>query len=653
MSDKQLPLFQAKFDRRFLEDYVGKAILNDPKVALIELIANAWDAYASEVRISWPTDTQKGFSLEDNGCGLTEAEFNSRWMTLSYNRLETQGEWAEVPARLSTQKSPVKKRRVFGHYGKGRHAGFCFSGDGYSVETAKNGKKVCFNVFIPSTGDNPIISEKISESTVSGNQSGTKIFVNTTRDFRVSADDIRTEIGMRFLSDPDFHVWINGKQVNFNDVPSHNFTKHEIILSNGSQIDILMIDVKESDRTTRQHGIAWQVNRRLVGNIDWRGLSETFLDGRKTAAKRFTFIVKADCLADYVLPDWTHFKPDEPIVHEALSAVSDRIKVLLFEASKEQRDEVFTHIVKSNNTYIQDMGMHEKLVWAQAVKKIQQECPSLSDADVQNVANILAKMESSKSKYGLLNKLRSCSASDIDGLNQILESWTVETAKIVLNELETRLKLIDELSCKVAIKETDEVHELQPLFKRGLWIFGPEFEAVGFTSNQGMTQVIREIFHNTVVVGSRNRPDFVVTTDSSLGFYAHSSYDETTGGENGISRLVIIELKKPSVPLGGTEKEQCWKYAKELLAKGLISNNTRVNCFLLGRTISPFENGVREDGNVRIEPLTYDIILTRAKSRTHSLYEKIRGEAPFLQSEEALEINAILMPEQIAPTLPI
>jgi hypothetical protein len=165
-----------------------------------------------------------------------------------------------------------------------------------------------------------------------------------------------------------------------------------------------------------------------------------------------------------------------------------------------------------------------------------------------------------------------------------------------------------------------------------------------------MTQVIREIFHNTVVAGSRNRPDFVVTTDSSLGFYANSSYDETTGGENGISRLVIIELKKPSVPLGGAEKEQCWKYAKELLKKGLISNNTRVNCFLLGRTITPYENGVREEGNVRIEPLTYDVILTRAKSRTHSLYEKVKGEAPFLQDEEVTAIDAILNP---APVLEV
>lgn len=40
MSAKQLALF----DDRFLESFVGKGIISDPKIAIIELIANAWDA---------------------------------------------------------------------------------------------------------------------------------------------------------------------------------------------------------------------------------------------------------------------------------------------------------------------------------------------------------------------------------------------------------------------------------------------------------------------------------------------------------------------------------------------------------------------------------------------------------------------------------
>jgi hypothetical protein len=60
---------------------------------------------------------------------------------------------------------------------------------------------------------------------------------------------------------------------------------------------------------------------------------------------------------------------------------------------------------------------------------------------------------------------------------------------------------------------------LQPLFERGLWMFGPEFESVEFTSNRSMTTVVRQFFERGGVDASRSRPDFVVLPDSSVGLY--------------------------------------------------------------------------------------------------------------------------------------
>ena len=39
------------FEFRFLDDYAGQ-IIRDPAVALVELVANAWDAYATSVHIT-------------------------------------------------------------------------------------------------------------------------------------------------------------------------------------------------------------------------------------------------------------------------------------------------------------------------------------------------------------------------------------------------------------------------------------------------------------------------------------------------------------------------------------------------------------------------------------------------------------------------
>lgn len=115
-------------------------------------------------------------------------------------------------------------------------------------------------------------------------------------------------------------------------------------------------------------------------------------------------------------------------------------------------------------------------------------------------------------------------------------------AKIVLDEIQSRLKLINELELKIRIDGIDEVHELQPLFEKGLWMFGPQFESIEFTSNKGMTNVIRTLFGDTTGKGSLNRPDFVILPDSSVGFYARASYNDDYN-ENGVEHVVIVDLK--------------------------------------------------------------------------------------------------------------
>src|SRR5262245_56755014 len=79
-----LPIVGVLYDPRFLETHAGPRILNDPRIAVVELVANAWDAGATKVQIAWP-DAEVGvaFSIEDNGTGLTNTEFRRRWRSLS------------------------------------------------------------------------------------------------------------------------------------------------------------------------------------------------------------------------------------------------------------------------------------------------------------------------------------------------------------------------------------------------------------------------------------------------------------------------------------------------------------------------------------------------------------------------------------------
>ena len=73
----------------FEEDYIQRTtgtVTQKPDNALTELIANAWDAGAKEVDITIPLEEHEKIIIRDNGTGMTQEEFNQRWLTLSYNR---------------------------------------------------------------------------------------------------------------------------------------------------------------------------------------------------------------------------------------------------------------------------------------------------------------------------------------------------------------------------------------------------------------------------------------------------------------------------------------------------------------------------------------------------------------------------------------
>ena len=168
-------------------------------------------------------------------------------------------------------------------------------------------------------------------------------------------------------------------------------------------------------------------------------------------------------------------------------------------------------------------------------------------------------------------------------------------------------------------------------------MFGAQFESIEFTSNKGMTNVIKTIFKDEGGKGTRNRPDFVALPDSSVGFYARASYDENHD-EDGVEHLVIIDLKTTGLALGSKEKDQVWKYVKELREKGYLKKYTRVDGFVLGDKIESGENeAIKHGDEVKISPLLYDTILIRAEKRLLNLHSKVKN-APFLvEQREALK----------------
>ena len=276
--------------------------------------------------------------------------------------------------------------------------------------------------------------------------------------------------------------------------------------------------------------------------------------------------------------------------------------------------------------------------WGQFLDQIVDRCPSLSVKQIDQVMGLLANLEMAESQYSLLSKLHTLKPRELDQWNDVLERWTISTAKAVLDKIEKRLNLIEEIRTKTSNPETDEVQELPPLFGQALWIFGPQYESIEFTSNRGMPTVIKTLFDGQQR-GSRNRPDFVVTPSSSVGFYARPSFD-ADANENGTEVLIIVELKKPGVILGTDEKAQFWKYVRELIQKGYVTDRMTVFGYVLGDRIDPTETGERKEGDrTIIRPMLYSSFIGQAEKRMLNLHRRLT-DAPFMKAALAQFVDA-------------
>lgn len=607
METSQATLLHPRFSEGFLDDHAGRVISN-PHIAIVELVANSWDAGARRVDITWPDEEGGVFEIVDEGTGMTKEGFENVWPELNYNRVQRQGSRVIFP-----DSSVTIKRSAYGRNGKGRHSLFCFS-DEYYVETWKNNVASSFHIK-RSHGELPYEIRFVKEYSKEGH--GTKICCDLINNY-IEEKEVQELLGSKFITDPDFSIYLNGNKIDLFKMQDYEEEEYEIP-GEDVKVRILRFDSKKTGRISKHHGVAWWVNKRLVGEHSWKGLEGAYLDGRTSEAKRYTFIVEADLLRDEVKPDWTGFK-DTPradrIIQSVNSHIFDSIQTLMQDIRRETKMMILTPYKKN----LKQLSNLSKEQVGRFVDQIQMKCPTMTQRDLSNTIEILTNMELSRTGYGLLQQLVHLSPDDLDSLSEILDNWSITDARKVLDELQWRLKVIIKIESLVEDPETNELHELQPLFETGLWIFGPEYEGIQFTSNKSLSTVVKQFFGGGNVDNPMKRPDFVALSDSSIGVYSSDQYDEN-GEVCGIRKILIVELKRGGSTIRTKERRQAEDYATKIMKSGKIDPSTEIICYVLGSKVDCEDI---KEGTRKVIPRAYSIVLRQAHARTFNLIEKIK-----------------------------
>ena len=619
------PIQGTLFEEDFLVRSLG-SIAHSADVALTELVANAWDAGASEVRITIPADYNLNLIVDDDGCGMTPEQFRKRWMTLGYDRTKHQGRRADFPPERQGW-----RRMAFGRNGVGRHGLLCFA-DRYEVTTCRDGEARRF-VVATSSGDEPFVLR--SESEGKRKNHGTTLKAKLERNLP-SPDRIRDVLSARFLHDPKFTVFVNERSVALTEHPG--LVEQTTITADKITLAVTFIDSTEAARTTRHQGVAFWVGGRLVGEPSWTWGKRVFIDGRTHFAKRYTIVVMTDELFDEVLPDWSDFKKSDLMDH-VFEQVERYVKGMFQKVSTERIEETKEAVFRENIQQLQALPPRARYQVAEFVEELSKEQPTMQPETISVAVQAMINLEQSHSGTSLLEKLAKLSEEDIEGLDRLLSEWTVRDALTVLDEIDRRIATIEAIKKLSADSKTDELHTLHPLVTQARWLFGPGFDSAEYSSNVSLQKAVKKVFGERLAANAflngRKRPDLVILKDASLSAVAIDGFDDV-GMLTALKHVLIIELKKGASQIGRNEMHQATDYVQDLLNCGLLDGRPFVDVFVAGHSVSEkVERHLKLGENPefgRVQATTYGQLVRTGEARLFKLreslqtrYEEVKG----------------------------
>lgn len=560
----------------FEDDYITRSlgsIVNQPDVALTELVANAWDAGASHVRMFIPDEYSQLLYIEDDGVGMTEEEFQNHWMKLRYNRLKYQGRYVVFPTGVTS------KRTAFGRNGVGRHGLLCFA-DEYKVITEKDGKKLTF-VVKSNVDHNPIAVTEKKEEESDGHGTRLEVYVEKNKP---NVDKIREIISARFLHDPQFVIEVNHVQLDLDDLSGGVEPTEIDVEGTNIHLTAYFIDTTKSSRKSIFQGIAFWQSNRLVGEPNWMLGKNMVLDGRTALAKRYTFIIKTDDMSELVKEDWSGFKKNDAVekVYDAVEKYVDECLEAVSTATIQTVTENLDPAVKKS---LQDVNPLVRKEVEEVIKDIVVSTPKVKQESVNLAVKTLVNVEKAKNGKALLEKLAVMKPDDLDSLNELLDKWTVGDALAVLNELDRRLAIIEAIRKLAGDSSTDELHVLHPMIAESRWLFGPEYESSEYIFNRQMKTAVSQIFGEDKLyrpeINYKKRPDLICLSDSTLGITGLTEIDSDTNLVK-VRKLLLIELKKGAFEITRKERDQAMGYIEDLANSSVFEGGCYINGFVVG-----------------------------------------------------------------------
>jgi len=280
-------------------EHLGINLYSNVPAVLSEIVANAWDADAGDVRVNWNRPLDK-IIIQDSGTGMEPDDINKRFLTVGYRRRD------EQPGETT------KGRKPMGRKGIGKLSLFSIAGC-VEIETVKNGVKSAFRMKLDDIrrkiedvgGEGTYNPEEISTSNIDFSH-GTRITLTELRKRQTAhtTQALKRRLARRFSiigSAQGFQVFVDDVEVVPTDRDYYNKLQYLWTYGDQTEVKTLASQAQQFDRTAIAQGFGLSITGWLGTVSEVRHLK----DEEGENLNRIAIFVRGKMAQENILDDFS------------------------------------------------------------------------------------------------------------------------------------------------------------------------------------------------------------------------------------------------------------------------------------------------------------------------------------------------------------
>ena len=560
------PPYQMEFDPATIK-HLGFQMYSTLPQVIGELVANAWDANATEVKIKIP-DTRvdektSEIVIIDNGIGMSDADVRDKYLRIGRDRRE-KGQDGDITS------SPLN-RKVMGRKGIGKFSGFGIAKE-IVVESVKGKETSHFRM-----NYEELIAEKENRSiefdplSPTGDvQQGTKItlkYITIYHTRPIDIDNIRQGLARRFAvigAQYDFEVIINDKPISIEE----RDLKSKLAVDLDGKPYIWEYDEVEIEEKTELKVSGWigaldktsekndQVGRGIVLMARGKLVQDPF---------HFDAVIGQQFALSYLIGelhvDFVDDKEKDTIATARNSLVWDaEPNKILKEWGKVEVNRIASlwakRRKKDNKRKLQQHPLYlefqkqaeeidKKLEFERADRLIQQlilqsieKNPDANIEDFESMVDMFIKFWQFDSFQDMAKKIGDSGIEELEKILDLFGRWEVLEAKEMMKVTEGRIMAIKKLQ-RFIDTNAKEVPTLHKFLKQFPWVLDPHW-----------TLVADELRYSDLLRNTFPESNEIPEVDRRIDFLCVSEG----------THLVVVEIKRPKSKASVKELNQIEQY---------------------------------------------------------------------------------------------